>query len=255
MNYFDTLKNRSVFLRHILFASRQRGAANLPVHIDRAPLPQGAAAQEDAAQEITARESDAVQTDTAAQKGGAQQTDMAHSRSGQAEKKSAGDEGAERPEAQTGRPAWEKESALDVPPGADMMPSAPMEAGQTAAKQDAARQHGDSARILRGVDAARKLLQAMRETNEAGEQRVDAPREEMSLQRAASEEPRNAAAILWEQLRGAESGAVRAAQQAASAPQNAAPAAPAAGAYGQAADWSACFEQDARRYDGTHPLY
>lgn len=255
MNYFDTLKNRSVFLRHILFASRQRGAADLPVDIDRAPLPLGAAAQEDAAQEITARESDAAPTDTAAQRENTQQTDMAHSRSGQARKKSAGDEGAERPEAQTGLPSLEDESIRSVPPGADMMPSAPMEEWQTAAEQDAARQRGDSARILRGVDAARQLLQAMKETGGAGLQRGDDPRATTPLQRAASEEPRNAAALLWEQLRGAESGAVRAVQQVASAPQSAAPAAPADRASGQAADWSACFEQDARRYDGAHPLY
>lgn len=230
MNYFDTLKNRSVFLRHILFASRQRGAADLPVDIDRAPLPQGAAAQEKArtqenaaaqekvweAENAPARENRAAQQDAALLKNEAQ--------------KDGGTADWDMPP--TGEGAFAQHAPADTDPAA----------AQTQLPR------GSDAQVLQGVDAAAQLIQGMRDTA----LRYEAATQEAPWQKTP-DAANTAAALLWTQLRSAESSAALAVQQRTAPVEYG--TTPARGRSTEAADWSACFEQDARRYDGTHPLY
>lgn len=196
MKYLDELKNRSVFLWHGLFAPQKSGAADMPVYIDRAPLPEGAALPKEAAEE-TAAQSDGLTLP------------------------------------QTPQP-------VRAVPGPE-----------TAGEDGTTRTEERSEQTLSGVDAAAQLLEALRETPvQSGGV------EETSTSPHLSQEEKRGAAFLWQQLRGTERSAARAAMPA-EAPRETPTAPPlsAAGSTDRAADWSACFERDARRYDGTQILY
>lgn len=196
MKYLDELKNRSVFLWHGLFAPRQSGAADMPVYIDRAPLPQGAALPKEAVEEMAAQ-----------------------------------DDGLTLP--QTPQPV---RAALGP---------------ETAGEDGTARTEEWSEQTLLGVDAAAQLLQALCETpvQSGGEG-------ETSPSPHPPQEEKRGAAFLWQQLRGAENSAARAAMPVEKPREmHSATSLSAAGSTDRAADWSACFERDARRYDGTQILY